>query len=137
MKIDEKNLNKSLIIDALIVNGIIFVLLSVLFIFNIIYIPLGFLLGAVISIINQLVISVQVDFMINPKYRSFSGLVPLFFTTRFALYGGGLFLAFYLNYIGYNIFAWYMVFAGYMIIKIITIVKYRKYIPKKGDHKEV
>lgn len=136
---NSENIQKKLIIDTLIVSGIIFLLSCIFFFFDLKQIPLGFLLGVIISIINHLILCLQTNLLLNPKLGV--GAVPLTslcYITRFALYGGALFLAFYLEHLNYNYLAWYSVFVGFLIIKIVIIVKYGKYRDKsllKNDQK--
>ena len=59
------------------------------------------------------------------------GLTLACYSTRFLLYGGSLFLAFYLNYIGVKLFAWYSVFVGFMVIKAIIFFKYGQIANRK------
>lgn len=134
---NEEHLQKRLIIDTLIVDGIIFALLSIFFFFHLKQVPLGFLLGCAISILNHLILCFQADAMINPRFGAAGvPLTVVCYLTRFALYGVGLFLAFYLEHKGYPIFAWYTVFIGYMIIKAVIVIKYGKY-RKKPETKNI
>ena len=95
-------------------------------------IPLGFLLGFIISLINYGILNLQGHLMLNKENQM--STIPLTMTcyfTRFILYAGGLFLAFYLEYIGVNLFAWYMVFIGYMVNKAVIFIKYGSYAKTK------
>ena len=118
--------------DVLIVGGIILALLCIFCFFSLYEIPLGFLLGLVISLINYAIVNVQAKIMLS-KSNSMSsvGLTLACYSTRFLLYGGSLFLAFYLNYIGIKLFAWYTVFAGFMVIKAIIFFKYGQIANRK------
>lgn len=125
---NENQLQKQLILLTAIVDLIIFAILSIFFFFNLSYIPLGFLLGAIISIVNHLILCLQASIITNPDLSNMKAITPMFcYLLRFLLYGGGLVLAFVLDYFGYKIFAWYTVFMGYMVIKIIILIKYSKY----------
>lgn len=121
-------LQKKLVIDTLIVDGIIFALLSIFFFFDLKQIPLGFLLGSVISILCHLILCFQANIITNPDLSAAKAMIPTFcYLLRFVLYGGGLLVAFLLQYYGHNIFAWYSVFIAYMIIKLVIIIRYSKY----------
>lgn len=129
---NEANVQKRLILDTLIADGIIFVLLCIFFFFDLARVPLGFLLGAVISIVNHLILCLQANVMMSQKLSV--GSVPATmacYFTRFILYGAGLFLGLYLDHIGVPYVAWYMTFIGYMVIKAIILIRYGN-VRKKG-----
>jgi len=124
-------LQKKIIIDTLIVDGIILALLSIFCFFGLYNIPLGFLLGAIISIVNHLLLCLQTEAMINAALgASAVGVTVGAYMLRFLLWGGALFLALFLEHLGYKIFAWYSVTVGFLIIKFIIMVKYSKYAKK-------
>lgn len=138
---ENKNVQKRVILFTLIADGCIFALLSICFFFGYMNIPLGFLLGSVISILCHLILCLQANIITNPDIGNAKGGITIFcYMLRFLLYGGGLVLAFLLEYFGYKIFAWYTVFIAYMIIKIIILIFYGSYRKdfknlKKGDTK--
>ena len=120
-----QNITHKVLIDTLIVGGIILLLLLIFCFFDLYMIPLGFILGFIISLVNYAILNVQSKMMVATNTKSLNpGLVIICNLSRFILYGVGLFLSFYLDYIGIKIFAWYSVFIGYMIIKAVIFFKY-------------
>ena len=122
---NNQSVTNKIVIDTLIVSGIILLLLLIFCFFDLYMIPLGFVLGILISLANYAIINVQGKMMVNTKTKTPNvGLIMICYISRFVLYGVGLFLAFYLEYIGIKLFAWYSVFVGYMIIKAVIFFKY-------------
>ena len=124
-------LQKKIIIDTLVIDGIILVLSCIACFFGLYNIPLGFLLGAIVSIVNHLLLCLQTEAMINSALGSSAvGVTVGAYMLRLLLWGGTLFLALFLEHIGYKIFAWYAVVVGFLMIKFIIMVKYGKYSKK-------
>ena len=124
-------LQKKIIIDTLIVDSVLLALSCIFCFFGLYNIPLGFLLGVVVSIINHLLLCLQTEAMINSALGSSAvGITVGAYMLRFLLWGGALFLALFLEHIGYKIFAWYSVVIGFLMIKFIIMIKYSKYTKK-------
>ena len=116
-----KSVELKVVKDVLIFGGIILGLLCIFCFFGMYDIPLGFLLGLM-----------QTKIMLSKSASMSSvGLTLACYTTRFLLYGGALFLAFYLSYINVKLFAWYTVFIGFMLIKAIIFFKYGQIANRK------
>lgn len=127
-----KSVELKVVKDVLIFGGIILGLLCIFCFFGMYDIPLGFLLGLIISLINYAIVNVQTKIMLSKSASMSSvGLTLACYTTRFLLYGGALFLAFYLSYINVKLFAWYTVFIGFMLIKAIIFFKYGQIANRK------
>ena len=122
---NQMSLTRRVLYDTLIVGGIITFLLLIFCFFDLYMIPLGFILGFVVSLINFGVLNFQGKMMINAETKVPNpGMTLLCYFIRFVLYGASLFLAFYLDYIGIKLFAWYSVFAGFLLIKGVIYFKY-------------
>lgn len=90
-------------------------------------IPLGFLLGGMISVINFLLIIKQSEACLSS--RKPKGLAFGFYTLRYFLYGAGIALALTLDHFHLPYLSWFTVLGAYMLQKIAIIV----YGLKKGD----
>lgn len=125
---------KPLLIKVTVVDLGLFILSSFCFFIGHMEIPLGFLLGATIGLLNFLLMYFQFKILIVPqqekRIRLKSGLS---FITRFIIYGLGLALALLLEKNGYKIFAWYTVFIGYLMLKIVMLVD--NYLQTRKDRK--
>ncbi len=125
---------KPLLIKVTVVDLGLFILSSFCFFIGRMEIPLGFLLGATIGLLNFLLMYFQFKILIVPqqekRIRLKSGLS---FITRFIIYGLGLALALLLEKNGYKIFAWYTVFIGYLMLKIVMLVD--NYLQTRKDRK--
>lgn len=104
-----------------------FLLSSFCFFIHHMDIPLGILLGALISVLNFLLIIKQSEVCVStlkPK-----GKAAAFYLLRYLLYGVGLTIALLLQHFGFNYINVFAVLGAYLLQKITIIV----YGLKKGE----
>lgn len=112
----------------------VFLLSSFCFFIHHMDISLGILLGAVISVLNFLLIIKQSDVCIStskPKGKAVGYYILryLLYMLRYLLYGAGLTIALLLQHFGFNIFNVFAVLGAYLLQKLTIIV----YGLKKGE----
>lgn len=101
---------------------IAFLASSFCFFINQMWIPLGILLGMVISIIN-LMILYEFSYYLTRPYANFRWLSFLSYIVRLLLYGIGFLICILLERLGFKIFFWGSCLAAYLIsIGVITVV---------------
>ena len=88
--------------------------------YNHLDIPLGILLGGLISIFCYLMLIHQVNNTLSYKNPRLRGVLNYLLRWLFYLLGFGISLL--LNHFGYNIFNVFCVFGGYFISKIVMII---------------
>lgn len=118
-----------------IVDLTLFILSSFCFFINQMWIPLGFLLGGIISNLNYILLYHFTGFLLKPFARRRTLSVLLYFS-RMILFIAGLFICIFLQYLGYNIFFWGTALASYLINIIVSVVVNQKFTKKKETKKE-
>lgn len=99
-----------------------FLLSSFCFFIDMIYIPLGFIIGMIISIIN-LIILYEFSYYLTRPNSNYRFLSFLSYFIRLLLYGLGFFICIILEYYNVKIFFWGTCLASYLFsIGIITII---------------
>ena len=103
----------------------LFLLSSFCFFINQIWIPLGFLLGGIISIINFKILYEFSYYLTKPtaKYKS---LTILMYSLRMVLYIFGFLICIVPSYFGYDIFFFGTCLASYLIQIIIESIIFNK-----------
>ena len=124
----KKKFKLNIKISILVYLGL-FLVSSFCFFINQMWIPLGFLLGGVIAIINFIVLYNFSYYLTKPfaKYKSLSALL---YSSRMIIYIIGFVICIGLNHFGYKIFFWGTCLASYLIQKIINYFCFQ-YIDKK------
>lgn len=101
---------------------VIFILMSFCFFIGYKEIPLGFLLGSIISVANYQFIYLFTGLLLSGDEKGARSRWTFFYLLRFMLYAVGLVLALALQKFNYNIFAWYTVAIAYLLLKPYLLV---------------
>ena len=103
----------------------LFLLSSFCFFINQIWIPLGFLLGGIISIINFKILYEFSYYLTKPtaKYKS---LTILMYSLRMVLYIFGFLICIVPSYFGYDIFFFGTCLASYLVQIVINAIIFNK-----------
>ncbi len=125
----KKNLLWCSIIDIALV-----LLSSFCFFIDQMWIPLGFLLGGIISNINYIILYYFTGLLLKPFARR-RLLSVLLYICRMLLFVLGLFICVFLQSRGYNLFFFGTCLASYLINIIVLVVVNRK-LDKKNDIKK-
>ena len=107
----------------------LFLLSSFCFFINQMWIPLGFLLGGFIAIINFIILY-NFSYYLTKPYAKYKTLSILLYSSRMIIYIIGFVICIGLNYFGYKIFFWGTCLVSYLLQKIINYFCF-KLIDKK------
>ena len=122
---DSKKKIKLTIKWILIVCLFAFLVSSFCFFFDMMWIPLGFLIGMVISIIN-LIILYEFSYYLTRPYSNYRFLSFLSYFVRLLLYGLGFFICIFLEYNNIKIFFWGTCLASYLASIVVITIIFRK-----------
>ena len=115
-------------ISVLVYLGL-FLVSSFCFFINQMWIPLGFLLGGIIAIINFIVLY-NFSYYLTKPYAKYKTLSILLYSSRMIIYIIGFLVCIVLNYFGLKLFFWGTCLASYLIQKIINCFCFRQFDKK-------
>ena len=114
----KRKFNLNIKISILVYLGL-FVLSSFCFFINQVWIPLGFILGGLISIVNFIILY-EFSYYLTKPTAKYKILNVLLYSSRMIFYIIGFLICIILMHFGYNIFFWGTCLASYLVQKVIN-----------------
>lgn len=105
-------------ISVLVYLGL-FLVSSFCFFIDQMWIPLGFILGGILSVVNFIILY-EFSYYLTKPHANHKTLNLLLFASRMIIYVIGFLICIGLDYFGYRIFFWGTCLASYLIQKIIN-----------------
>ena len=103
----------------------LFLVSSFCFFIDQMWIPLGFILGGVIALINFLILY-EFSYYLAKPYAKARTLSTILYSLRMLFYFIGFLICIVPSYFGYNIFFWGTCLASYIVEKIINYFIFKK-----------